>query len=145
MYCCRLAWGAAATALQAAGLAQGDEEARRSLLQAKLALDPLRCALTAVHFPEWRTLSGQGAGAGAEAEADALAGSGCQASGSAQPAAPAAPPALPHAAAGYDPAFLLPFAVVALRQRLLPARGLLQAGVLSLCLRALAAADDSLR
>ena len=134
---CRLAWGAAAAAAQAAGGAATGFEALSRLLQSRLALDPLRCALTAVHFPEWRALSGQATSAGAE---EPLGGASAAAA-----VAVAGPPALPHAVAGYDPAFLLPFCVVGLRRRLLPARGLLAAGALSLCLRGLAAADDGLR
>lgn len=157
---CRFAWGPAATALQAAGLqAAGgeDEDATRRLLQSKLTLDPLRCALAAVHFPEWRALSGQGASAGAGGAPDAEtvgrpaaepafpAWLETNVGGTQQQGPSAGPPMLPYAESGHDPAFLLPFCVVALRQRLVPARGLLQAGALSLCLRALAAEDAALR
>ncbi|GAB4818251.1 hypothetical protein N2152v2_005297 [Parachlorella kessleri] len=177
-----LAWGPAATALQASGLRSAESEEGRKLLQGKLLLDPLRCALAAVHFPEWRGVGSGGAEPPAAASPPAvpvgstdshsnwkapaqtglstgLAALGTPLAGPCTPASPAvgpaawqAPaakaaasslPALPYAEAGYDPAFLLPFCVVALRRQLLPARTLLQAGALALCLRSFAAADDA--
>lgn len=106
----------------AAAEARG-EEARRAALHSHLAVDPARCALAAAHFPEWRRLLGDagpgGAGAGA-------------------------PPALPHAPAAHDPAFLLPFCVAALRRGLLGPRAFAHLGLASVCLRATAAEDAAL-
>eukprot|EP00887_Chlorella_sp_A99_P003671 scaffold7.g3671.t1 len=137
------AWGPAAAAVQqiqaqsqaGTGAApapssdpQQQQQARAALL-ARLPLDPARSALVVAHFPEWRSLLGND---GSSTSAAGGTGAG-------------GPPPLPHSAAGYDPAFLLPFCLSVLRGGLLGPRAFAAAGLLSVCLRALAAEDAALR
>lgn len=184
---CSFAWGEPAVlAAQATAAGQAPSSSSPSFslssttkqqwqeaLAAHLPLDPLRCALTVLHFPEWRTLTGEdtpppspalhaavgGSGTGIDALAanDAVTGGDGIRRGISSPflpprdtvSSPEAPssslPPWAHCPAGYDPAFLLPFCVTALGQRLLPPRSFAQLGLLSLCLRATAAEDAALR
>ncbi|RMZ57642.1 hypothetical protein APUTEX25_001842 [Auxenochlorella protothecoides] len=50
-----LAWGVAAVGAVAAS---EDHQLTRQILEQHLTIDPLRCGLSAVHFPEWRRLLG---------------------------------------------------------------------------------------
>lgn len=83
------------------------------------------------HFPERRALFGSLAG--------------LEASGDGGDAAGDLPPDLPTHPAAYDPAFLIPFGVGALRRGLFTPRAFVQSGLASLCLRATAAEDPGLR
>ncbi|KAK9812620.1 hypothetical protein WJX72_000751 [[Myrmecia] bisecta] len=109
---------------------------RQRVVEEHGALDARRMALATVHFLEHRTLAADEldphdsvpqAGA-AQHDADssmALSASRCD--------------------AAYDPAFMLPFAVQALRTGLLTCQQLATNGLLSLCLRTLATEDPGLR
>ena len=135
------AWGEAAAALQQA---RGSEARRAEVIEARLlAIDPARCALTVAQFPEWRCLTGND-GAPA-APPPPSAGGAHAAAAAAAAAAPTAAQALPHAVAGYDPAFLLPACVAGLAQGRLAPHGFAALGLLSVCLRCLAAEDAPLR
>lgn len=100
-------------------------------LQSKLALDPLRCALTVTHFPDQRALFG--------------ANNPLSSEPSTTTGIKDLPPLVPTHPAAYDPSFLLPFCVGALRRGLLPPRLFTQIGLSSVCLRANAAKDPALR
>jgi nucleolar pre-ribosomal-associated protein 1 len=96
---------------------------RRALREAGL-LDARRCLLAAAFFPEARSLAG--------GEQQALPRG-------------AAPGYVAGALAAADPALLLPLAAANLRAGCLDVPALLHAGLLPLCLRALAARDGALR
>lgn len=125
----RLAWGPAAAALQQLrpGAGEDADPRRRQLLQQRLALDPLRAALTVCHWPEACALVAPGSSSAAEdgATGDDGGSSSSGGSGGGQLAQ------LPGCAAAYDPAFLLPFAACCLRRQLLAPRAFVEAGLLS--------------
>ena len=153
---CRFAWGPAALALQQLSQQQQQqlqqpqaeqeqvrqheererEQRQRVLLLQRLPLDPLRCALTVAYWPEGCTLLGEGGSSGSSSSADGA--SGGDGGGDATQGCPL--PIPPHPAA-YDPGFLLPFCLRAARGALLPPRTLAASGLLSVCLRGLAAQD----
>ncbi|KAL6784124.1 hypothetical protein ACKKBG_A04885 [Auxenochlorella protothecoides x Auxenochlorella symbiontica] len=138
-----LAWGVAAVGAVAAS---EDHQLTRQILEQHLTIDPLRCGLSAVHFPEWRRLLGDSRPEELDAAAPTCDGWGAEVPDARPtPAAPPPLPDLPHARSGHDPAFLLLFATHALRSGALTPRRAAAVGVLPLALRALAAADAPLR
>jgi hypothetical protein len=149
------AWGPGAVAAAASlpGLATDSTEfsSRVQTLQSKLPLDPVRCALTVTHFPEKCSLFGGGDSGGGnnsvgEEVKPAVASSEAAVvleHTSSLPEGLAR--LLPTTPAAYDPSFLIPFCVAALRVSLLPPRLFAQAGLASVCLRATAAEDSGVR
>ena len=105
-------WGAAALLLFKNGDARG--------ALSKVFIDPVRCGLTVVFFPEWRKLMDD--------------------SGSPEPLIEPS-----YSAAGYDPAFMLLVAWKSLTSRLYSPQRFVQLGLLSLCLRCLASGDTWMR
>jgi len=149
------AWGPSAVAAAASlpsAAATGNIFSSLQALQSKLTLDPLRCALTVTHFPEKCLLfggdGGSGSSSGEELTKPAAAGDG-NFGDTALEHVVSMPKnlstLLPTSPAAYDPSFLIPFCVAALRMGLLPPRLFTQAGLASVCLRATAAEDPGLR
>ncbi|KAL4518589.1 hypothetical protein Ndes2437B_g00681 [Nannochloris sp. 'desiccata'] len=151
------AWGPGAVAAAASlpnAAANGEFSSRLRALQSKLPIDPVRCALTVTHFPEKCLLFGGGGdGSGHSSGEDAVkpaAGSDGTSNTEAVADHISSLPEglarlLPTSPAAYDPSFLIPFCVAALRVGLLPPRLFAQAGLASVCLRATAAEDPGLR
>ncbi|PRW57763.1 Nucleolar pre-ribosomal-associated 1,N-terminal [Chlorella sorokiniana] len=141
------AWGPAAAAMQQLQPGAGDEEQqaqRRQLLQQRLPLDSLRAALTVCHWPEACALAAPGSSSAPEDSTSSAIGGGSGGGSSSSPSSGQLAQ-LPGCAAAYDPGFLLPFAICCLRQQLLAPRAFVEAGLLSVCLRALASADAGCR
>ena len=157
------AWGpsavAAAASLPAAaafnnsGDISAEFSSRLQALQSKLLLDPVRCALTVTHFPEKCSLFGGGEGGSSTEEVKPVVAADAEGITTTEKEAVEHTSSLPNALlnllptspAAYDPSFLLPFCVVALRVRLLPPRLFAQTGLASVCLRATAAEDTGVR
>jgi Nucleolar pre-ribosomal-associated protein 1 len=147
------AWGpgavaAAASLTSAAAAAGGDISSHLQALQSKLPLDPVRCALTVTHFPEKCSLFGGGGGSSSSSsgeEVKAVIGSNEAVEHSSSSLPDSLSRLLPTSPAAYDPSFLIPFCVAALRSGLLPPRLFAQTGLASVCLRATAAEDPGLR
>ncbi|CAL8471989.1 g11531 [Coccomyxa elongata] len=121
-------WGPAAKAdheasAQTEGSAQ--QPSRAAIIKDTALVDARRCALSVIHFPDQTRLLP----ANDKAEDSAVL-SRC---------APAC------SAAGYDPAFIIPFCVQGLRDGSLGCLDMANWGLLSLLLRSLASADDALR
>ena len=150
-----LAWGPGAVAAAASlpsAAANGDMYSSLQALQSKLTLDPLRCALTVTHFPEKCLLFGVDSSSsssfGEELVKPAAAGNGNVSEAAFDHVfnlSKSLPNLLPASPAAYDPSFLIPFCVCALRVGLLPPRVFAQAGLASVCLRATAVEDPGLR
>ncbi|BDA47572.1 probable nucleolar pre-ribosomal-associated protein 1 at C-terminar half [Coccomyxa sp. Obi] len=121
-------WGPAAKADHKA-LAETEESVQRpsraAIIKDTALLDARRCALSVIHFPEQTKLL-----LAIEEAEDSAMFSRC---------APAC------SAAGYDPAFIIPFCVQGLRDGSLGCLDMANWGLLSLLLRTLASADDVLR
>jgi hypothetical protein len=109
---------------EAAHTPQAPAQLRRKLLADSFPLDPRRCALTCLLWPEARTLAAE------EEELQQDPGGSCPAAA---------------CQAAYDPAALLPLALVCVRDGVVPARQVAASGLLAVCCRALASADRGLR
>lgn len=136
LYVHRFVWGPAA---MNAAPTSVDESIAPTLGQ----IDAVRCALTAVHFPDQRTLTALPTTAHTAAPpSDATPSHMTTEHGVLQPSQPVLPPYSP---CGYDPAFLLPLCITALRSKAFPLRHFAGSGLLSVCLRGLAAEDGVIR
>ena len=135
-----------------------------------IEIDPLRCALTVCHFPEWQKLTAHDddleincpnpeyvslvESSDSIWSADLIPNI-CSIIyarrifngklGEQDSVCGVQLGTLPHSAAAYDPRIILPFSVMAMQKKLLPLRSFIEMGLLSVSLRATSAEDHFLR
>lgn len=122
---CRFVWGAGVLSDQSTSILT------------RVPFDPVRCAVTIAHFPEWISLTGD--------EYSFEGSSSGMRSSTANSDATPPPPAIPYCPSAYDPSFFLLFCLSIAQSQLMHPRVFAVLGLLSFCLRCTAIEDDMLR